>query len=213
MSSFALIAGVISMSSHHDFLMGSLAPWLISVSHHKLLHHSSPAVTLDCLESAERDCFNLKVLRELVCGAAAALSQDPYGHSYWSIMLKPILEAANEVLPAGKQFWFAVEGEMGGTIMTYPAQYLKVFKAIKDEWRSPAKLHVGFTVNHAYIMGHVTRYGSAAYSTGVDNACCGVNYLLLGKQHVSTAGLSSSMSLQLFQAFAATGHGGCCACI
>jgi hypothetical protein len=31
-------------------------------------------------------------------------------HSYWKIMLKPILDAANE-LPAGKTFWFGVEGE------------------------------------------------------------------------------------------------------
>lgn len=39
------------------------------------------------------------------------LWQDPNGNSYWSIMLKPILDAANEVVPAGKTFWFGVEGE------------------------------------------------------------------------------------------------------
>jgi hypothetical protein len=39
------------------------------------------------------------------------LWKDPNGYSYWDIMLKPILDAANEVLPAGKTFWFGVEGE------------------------------------------------------------------------------------------------------
>jgi len=43
------------------------------------------------------------------------LWQDPNGNSYWSIMLQPILDAANEVVPAGKKFWFGVEGESNST--------------------------------------------------------------------------------------------------
>lgn len=39
------------------------------------------------------------------------LWKDPNGYSYWDIMLQPILEAANEAVPAGKTFWYAVEGE------------------------------------------------------------------------------------------------------
>jgi hypothetical protein len=36
--------------------------------------------------------------------------------SYWSIMIKPILTALNNVNPgAGKKVWFGMEGEMGGT--------------------------------------------------------------------------------------------------
>eukprot|EP00879_Flechtneria_rotunda_P020258 GHRR01021306.1.p1 GENE.GHRR01021306.1~~GHRR01021306.1.p1 ORF type:complete len:226 (+),score=34.23 GHRR01021306.1:610-1287(+) len=38
------------------------------------------------------------------------LWKDPNGYSFWDIMHKPILDAANAVLPAGKTFWFAVEG-------------------------------------------------------------------------------------------------------
>ncbi len=48
-------------------------------------------------------------------------------------------------------------GEMGGTVMSYPASYLKVYNMIRNGWRSPAKLRVGATFNHAYIMGHITR--------------------------------------------------------
>lgn len=85
------------------------------------------------------------------------LWKDPNGYSYWDIMLNPILDAANEVLPAGKTFLFAVEGEMGGTVLSNPAQYLKVFKMIQNGWKSAAKLKVGATFNHAYIMGYITR--------------------------------------------------------
>lgn len=37
--------------------------------------------------------------------------KDPNGYSFWDIMQKPILDAANEAIPAGKKFWFGVEGE------------------------------------------------------------------------------------------------------
>jgi hypothetical protein len=85
------------------------------------------------------------------------LWEDPNGNSYWSIMLKPILDAANEVLPAGKTFWFGVEGEMGGTVMSHPAKYLQIYDTIRKNWRTPAALKLGFTVNHAYVMGYINR--------------------------------------------------------
>ncbi|KAF6262006.1 hypothetical protein COO60DRAFT_1625174 [Scenedesmus sp. NREL 46B-D3] len=85
------------------------------------------------------------------------LWKDPNGYSYWDIMLKPILDAANEAFPAGKTFLFGVEGEMGGTVLSNPAQYLKVYNMIRTGWKSAAKLLVGSTFNHAYIMGHITR--------------------------------------------------------
>jgi len=46
---------------------------------------------------------------------------------------------------------------MGGTIMSHPKQYLEVYRMIRKYWRSPAQLQMGFTVNHAYIMGYVNR--------------------------------------------------------
>lgn len=84
--------------------------------------------------------------------------KDVNGNSYWEIMLRPILDAANSLqLPASKTFWFAVEGEMGGTVLSYPKEYLLAYQMIRKYWKSPAKLRMGFTVNHAYVMGYVTR--------------------------------------------------------
>eukprot|EP00878_Enallax_costatus_P023723 GHUV01025260.1.p1 GENE.GHUV01025260.1~~GHUV01025260.1.p1 ORF type:complete len:363 (+),score=80.93 GHUV01025260.1:1282-2370(+) len=85
------------------------------------------------------------------------LWKDPYGYSFWSIMHQPILAAANAAMKPGKTFWFAVEGEMGGTVLSHPAQYLKIYNMIKQGWSNPAKLKLGATFNHAYIMGYINR--------------------------------------------------------
>lgn len=50
-----------------------------------------------------------------------------------------------------------LSGEMGGTVLSWPAQYLKMYQMIKTGWKSPAQLYVGATFNHAYIMGYITR--------------------------------------------------------
>lgn len=41
------------------------------------------------------------------------LWKDPHGYSFYDIMHKPILDAANAVMKPGKIFWFGVEGEWG----------------------------------------------------------------------------------------------------
>jgi hypothetical protein len=46
---------------------------------------------------------------------------------------------------------------MGGTVLSNPVQYLKVFNMIRSGWKSAAKLRVGATFNHAYIMGYINR--------------------------------------------------------
>ena len=33
-------------------------------------------------------------------------------------------------------------GEMGGTVLSHPAQYLKIYNMIKQGWTNPAKLKV-----------------------------------------------------------------------
>lgn len=85
--------------------------------------------------------------------------KDPHGYSFWDIMQKPILDAANDALAgtSGKTFWFGVEGEMGGTVLSNPAQYKKMYGMIKQGWNNPATIKVGSTFNHAYIMGYITR--------------------------------------------------------
>jgi hypothetical protein len=46
---------------------------------------------------------------------------------------------------------------MGGTVLSHPTKYMKIYEMIKQGWKTPAALKLGFTVNHAYIMGYVTR--------------------------------------------------------
>ena len=43
--------------------------------------------------------------------------------------------------------------------MSYPKEYLEVYRLLKKYWKSPAALKVGFTVNHAYVMGYINREG------------------------------------------------------
>lgn len=83
------------------------------------------------------------------------LWEDPYGYSFYKIMHEPILDAANAAMKPGKTFWFGMEGEMGGTVLSNPAQYLKVYDMIRKGWKNPAALKVGSTFNHAYIMGYI----------------------------------------------------------
>jgi hypothetical protein len=76
-------------------------------------------------------------------------------------MLQPLLQAANEAFSSSssssssKTLHFAMGGEMGGTLLNHPAQYLKIFKNARAAWKSPACLRLGVTFYHAYTPGQV----------------------------------------------------------
>lgn len=38
---------------------------------------------------------------------------------------------------------YSFVGEMGGTVLAHPGQYLKIYNMIKQGWKNPAKLKVG----------------------------------------------------------------------
>jgi hypothetical protein len=46
---------------------------------------------------------------------------------------------------------------MGGTVLSHPEKYNQIYQTIRRNWRTPATLKVGFTVNHAYVMGYINR--------------------------------------------------------
>lgn len=46
---------------------------------------------------------------------------------------------------------------MGGTVLSHPKKYAQIYDMIKAAWKTPAALKLGFTVNHAYVMGYVNR--------------------------------------------------------
>jgi hypothetical protein len=79
--------------------------------------------------------------------------------SFWEIMLQPLLQAANDTFcsssSSSKTLHFAMGGEMGGTLLNHPAQYLVIFKTIRTAWKSNARLRLGVTFYHAYTPGQV----------------------------------------------------------
>uniref|UniRef100_A0A383VDD3 Glycoside hydrolase family 42 N-terminal domain-containing protein n=1 Tax=Tetradesmus obliquus TaxID=3088 RepID=A0A383VDD3_TETOB len=85
------------------------------------------------------------------------LQKDRHGNSYWEIMLQPLLQAANDAFNSskGKTLHFAMGGEMGGTLLNHPAQYLKIFNATRAAWKAPARLQLGVTFYHAYTPGQI----------------------------------------------------------
>jgi hypothetical protein len=56
---------------------------------------------------------------------------------------------------AARPLYFAMGGEMGGTLLNHPGQYLKNFKTARAAWKPPARLRLGVTFYHAYTPGQV----------------------------------------------------------
>eukprot|EP00879_Flechtneria_rotunda_P009575 GHRR01010021.1.p1 GENE.GHRR01010021.1~~GHRR01010021.1.p1 ORF type:complete len:348 (+),score=101.28 GHRR01010021.1:1467-2510(+) len=85
------------------------------------------------------------------------IAKDQYGYSYWDTMLLPITEAANAAFAGttGKRFQFAMQGEMGGTVLNYPASYLSIISNIKSKWQAPSDLQTGITFANGYIPGQL----------------------------------------------------------
>lgn len=42
-------------------------------------------------------------------------------------------------------------------MLSHPKKYAQIYDMIKAAWKTPAALKLGFTVNHAYVMGYVNR--------------------------------------------------------
>jgi hypothetical protein len=51
-----------------------------------------------------------------------------------------------------------MQGEMGGTVFSYPQGYISIAKDIRKRYTGKATLKVGALFNHAYLYGHINRF-------------------------------------------------------
>lgn len=54
------------------------------------------------------------------------------------------------------------QGEMGGTVFSYPKSWITIAGKIRDQYKGGANLLLGVMLNHAYLYGYINR-GPAAF--------------------------------------------------
>jgi hypothetical protein len=73
--------------------------------------------------------------------------------NYYDSLLEPIVNAIDEVVPKETTVDFALEGEMGTTLSTYPTQYLEIMKHIRERLGDRPHFKLGISVNYNKVLG------------------------------------------------------------
>lgn len=82
------------------------------------------------------------------------------GMSYYDVMLRPLAEVVLEVMTPTTQVWFTMQGEMGATILHFPAQWHAAVRHLRQLFaeRDPAlavnNLFVGISFNFNKVCGN-----------------------------------------------------------